>query len=1262
MAQTIKLKRSAQSGASGIPSTSDLALGEVGINTYHGKMYIKKDDGTESIVEVGSTASFLPLSGGTLTGNLNLGDNVKAQFGASDDLQIFHTGSYSAITDVGSGSLFIGGSTFVDIGNASLSETSARFYPDGAVTLYHDNSIKIATTATGADITGVLTADGLTVETTTPVVDILADANEDASLRLRENGTGIVGAEFTYDGGDNYLYLKVGNNTNTKRLAVSRDTGDISFYEDTGTTPKLFWDASGERLGLTGSDYQFYMQQGANQPWYHRAVSDGSYRLHLNGSGDTLTINSSGNATFSGSVTAGGHIITNTSSRIENQRISMEADGTLDWGSSKQYGTLTWDTNKAIIVGQQSSSLEFRTNGTGVAMTMDTSQNVNIPNGSLMVGATTAPTDKLEIRGNVKVEQTSNTDAIIRLNSNSGTIGSNYRWELVGGNSAASYGFQIREGTTPYLTINNSAGGNAGNVGIGTNNPTFATGGGLQVQADSFSSVRVTETGNTGIDFSQASDGKGYVYNRDNADVIFGTNNTEVLRLNASGNLGLNCTPSAHAFSKAIQIGDGAVWTVSGNQNSTFASNAYLASNGSFKYIAANKASKINLYNGGFTVATTNTSGSADGDITFTDRLTINADGSSVFSGSVTSTGLTLTGATGSISKVRFQAEEVHGDIEGINIGSNFGGLAFKTNTNGTLNTALTLDSSQNASFSGAVTSTGLTVNAAQSNFNDSAGSVIAFQKSASAKAWIANRSYGFHNGNGLAINTTDANPIRFGTNNTERMRIDSSGNVGIGQTSLVNGDKLTVNGNFNLNGTLFNGTSNNSAGLNFTSNYVNMYGYSGIRFYAQAAGIGSMAERMRIDSSGRLLLGLNSASGYSTDQDNFIIKGSAEVGMHIIGGTSSTTAINFGDGTGTAAYRGQITYHNADDSMRLNTAGQEAARFTSGGTLLVGKTTLDGNTVGSALFAGGDAEFVKQGTALYLNRKDSDGNIVQFRRDGTTKGNISVSAYGMGFGGGTRSSDFFIKTDGTASFASGVNVGIGISSSIADKLHLNGVANASTGITIGNNNSTRLRLYHNDAAGASYLTTDGMQTEQQLRIQSGSFVAFDNNGSESARLTSGGEFLIGCTSAGDAGITLDGSPSGNSVPSMELVRDFSGTATMIRFTNISGSPYVGSITSTTSATAYNTSSDERLKDNIKDADDSGSKVDAIQVRQFDWKADGEHQDYGMVAQELLEVAPDAVTKGDTPDDMMGVDYSKLVPMLIKEIQSLRQRVAQLEE
>ena len=50
-----------------------------------------------------------------------------------------------------------------------------------------------------------------------------------------------------------------------------------------------------------------------------------------------------------------------------------------------------------------------------------------------------------------------------------------------------------------------------------------------------------------------------------------------------------------------------------------------------------------------------------------------------------------------------------------------------------------------------------------------------------------------------------------------------------------------------------------------------------------------------------------------------------------------------------------------------------------------------------------------------------------------------------------------------------------------------------------------------------------------------------------------------------------------------------------------------------------------------------------------------------MVAQELQAVAPEAVSAPEDPEEMMGVDYSKLVPMMLKEIQSLRARVAQLE-
>jgi len=103
----------------------------------------------------------------------------------------------------------------------------------------------------------------------------------------------------------------------------------------------------------------------------------------------------------------------------------------------------------------------------------------------------------------------------------------------------------------------------------------------------------------------------------------------------------------------------------------------------------------------------------------------------------------------------------------------------------------------------------------------------------------------------------------------------------------------------------------------------------------------------------------------------------------------------------------------------------------------------------------------------------------------------------------------------------------------------------------------------------------------------------------------------------------------------------------------------VGSISVTTSNTSFNTSSDERLKENVVDALDGN--INALQVRSFDWKADGEHQEYGLIAQELETVAPYAVTKGETDDDMWAVDYSKLVPMMIKEIQDLKAEVAALK-
>jgi len=84
------------------------------------------------------------------------------------------------------------------------------------------------------------------------------------------------------------------------------------------------------------------------------------------------------------------------------------------------------------------------------------------------------------------------------------------------------------------------------NVGIGTSSPTFSAGGGVHNKGTSgaFTSYRVSVDSNTGVDFSQGSDGKGYIYNRDNADLIIATNNTERMRINSAGSVSIGTSSS----------------------------------------------------------------------------------------------------------------------------------------------------------------------------------------------------------------------------------------------------------------------------------------------------------------------------------------------------------------------------------------------------------------------------------------------------------------------------------------------------------------------------------------------------------------------------------------------------------------------------------------------------------------------------------------------------------------------------------------------
>ena len=86
------------------------------------------------------------------TNSLDFVDNVKARFGTGDDLEIYHDGSNSYIKDSGTGGLLINSSGF-DVLNAADNEFMGRFIQDGAVQLYHNGSLRLATDANGVAVT-----------------------------------------------------------------------------------------------------------------------------------------------------------------------------------------------------------------------------------------------------------------------------------------------------------------------------------------------------------------------------------------------------------------------------------------------------------------------------------------------------------------------------------------------------------------------------------------------------------------------------------------------------------------------------------------------------------------------------------------------------------------------------------------------------------------------------------------------------------------------------------------------------------------------------------------------------------------------------------------------------------------------------------------------------------------------------------------------------------------------------------------------------
>ena len=139
----------------------------------------------------GTSGETVQNSGVTLddSNHLSFPDSAKAQFGGSNDLQIYHDASHSYINDAGTGNLKIASSQIDLLGGTDAGETMATFVDDGAVTLYHDNTAKIATSATGVSITGTLVATTDTDTSNSGSVTLDFGANQNFVLTLTGNVT-----------------------------------------------------------------------------------------------------------------------------------------------------------------------------------------------------------------------------------------------------------------------------------------------------------------------------------------------------------------------------------------------------------------------------------------------------------------------------------------------------------------------------------------------------------------------------------------------------------------------------------------------------------------------------------------------------------------------------------------------------------------------------------------------------------------------------------------------------------------------------------------------------------------------------------------------------------------------------------------------------------------------------------------------------------------------------------------------------------------
>ena len=260
---------------------------------------------------------------------------------------------------------------------------------------------------------------------------------------------------------------------------------------------------------------------------------------------------------------------------------------------------------------------------------------------------------------------------------------------------------------------------------------------------------------------------------------------------------------------------------------------------------------------------------------------------------------------------------------------------------------------------------------------------------------------------------------------------------------------------------------------------------------------------------------------------------------------------------------------------------------------------------------------------------------------------------------------ELILDADGDTSITADTDDQIDFKTGGTDRVVINSSGAVSIGTTSNPNNSPLLIACASD---------DNIRFKQETHASiqavndaANAFVALKIDGNELLlNSQSQNNVLIGTTSLPSASVGGAGfEPAGDNRSILNLGCTTTSTRNVAVFRNSNNG--VGSIAVGGSGTAFNTSSDYRLKENVVTEWDATSRLKQLKPSRFNFKADKDTTVDGFLAHEVASIVPEAITgEKDAVDkdgnpEYQGIDQSKLVPLLVKTIQELEARIATLE-